>query len=79
MSPHRTESQPFGLQTQALKAQDEKQLVLKRILAAHEAFFDVHRDYEFAGRSFPGFAEFHSFGEQYVLVKRAKLWEVKLS
>ena len=53
---------------EALKAQDEKQLVLKRILAAH-------RDYEFAGRSFPGFAEFHSFGEQYVLVKRAKLWE----
>lgn len=60
---------------EALKAQDEKQLVLKRILAAHEAFFDVHRDYEFAGRSFLGFAEFHSFGEQYVLVKRAKLWE----
>ena len=60
---------------EALKAQDEKQLVLKRILAAHEAFFDVHRDYEFAGRLFPGFAEFHSFGEQYVLVKRAKLWE----
>ena len=57
------------------KAQDAKQLVLKRILAAHEAFFDVHRDYEFAGKSFPGFAEFHSFGEQYVLVKRAKLWE----
>ena len=60
---------------EASKTQDEKQLVLKRILAAHEAFFDVHRDYEFAGRSFPGFAEFHSFGEQYVLVKRAKLWE----
>lgn len=60
---------------EALKAQDEKQLVLKRILAAHEAFFDVHRDYEFAGRLFSGFAEFHSFGEQYVLVKRAKLWE----
>ena len=60
---------------EALKAQDEKQLVLKRILAAHEAFFDVHRDYEFAGRSFPGFAEFHSFDQQYVLVKRAKLWE----
>ena len=53
---------------ETLKTQDEKQLVLKRILAAHEAFFDVHRDYEFAGRLFPGFAEFHSFGEQYVLV-----------
>ena len=36
---------------------------------------EKQRDYEFAGRSFPGFAEFHSFGEQYVLVKRAKLWE----
>ena len=70
-----SDGKPALRSSEALKAQDEKQLVLKRILAAHEAFFDVHRDYEFAGRSFPGFAEFHSFGEQYVLVKRAKLWE----
>ena len=56
-------------------AKDEKHLVLKRILAAHEAWFDVHRDYAYAGRTFPGYAEFHSHGEKYVLVKRAKLWE----
>ncbi len=49
--------------------------VLERLLAAHEAFFDVERDYAFAGRTFPGYAEFHSSASQYVLVKRAKLWE----
>ena len=32
--------------------------------------------YEYAGRTFPGYAEFHSYGEKYVLVKSAKLWEV---
>lgn len=52
------------------------EVILKRLLAAHEAWFDVQRDYELAGRTFRGFAEFHSFGEQYVLSKRAKLWEV---
>lgn len=52
------------------------ELMLKKLLAAHETWFDVHRDFELAGRTFPGFAEFHSLGEQYVLVKRAKLWEV---
>lgn len=55
---------------------DAKQLVLKRLLAAHETWFDVSRDYAFAGRVFPGYAEFHSSAEKYVLVKRAKLWEV---
>ncbi|WP_302936734.1 hypothetical protein [uncultured Senegalimassilia sp.] len=50
--------------------------MLKRILAAHERWFDVQREYEYAGRTFPGYAEFHSYGEKYVLVKRAKLWEV---
>lgn len=57
-------------------AKDEKHLVLKRILTAHERWFDVQREYEYAGRTFPGYAEFHSYGEKYVLVKRAKLWEV---
>ena len=50
--------------------------MLKRILAAHEQWFDVRRGYEYAGRIFPGYAEFHSYGEKYVLVKSAKLWEV---
>ena len=65
----RSEEQPS-------RAKDEKHLVLKRILAAHERWFDVQREYEYAGRTFPGYAEFHSYGEKYVLVKRAKLWEV---
>lgn len=54
----------------------ERELVLARLLASHETWFDVHRDYAFGGRVFPGYAEFRSHGEQYVLVKRAKLWEV---
>jgi len=53
-----------------------KELVLERLLKAHEVWFDVSRNHEFAGKVFPGYAEFHSHGEQYVLVKRAKLWEV---
>lgn len=51
-------------------------LTLDKLLKAHEAWFDVQRGYELAGRTFPGFAEFHSLGEKYVLIKRAKLWEV---
>lgn len=50
--------------------------LLTRLLAAHQSHYDITRDYRFAGYTFPGFAEFHSHGEQYVLVKRAKLWEV---
>lgn len=49
---------------------------LDRLLAAHEAWFDVSRDHAFGGRVFPGYAEFHSSAEKYVLVKRAKLWGV---
>lgn len=50
--------------------------MLERLLHAHEAWYDVERDHEFCGRTFLGYAEFHTHGEQYVLVKRAKLWEV---
>lgn len=53
-----------------------KEELIERLLAAHAAWFDVTRRYEFSGHTFPGYAEFHSHGEQYVLVKRAKLWEV---
>lgn len=56
---------------------DEQHLVLERLLAAHEAWFDVTRDYEYAGRCFEGYAEFHSYGEKYVLSKKRKLWEVE--
>lgn len=51
-----------------------KQDALNRIIVAHEAWFDVQRDYEYAGEAFAGYAEFHSQAEKYVLVKRAKLW-----
>ncbi len=54
----------------------DRRAVLDRLLDAHEGFFDVARNHCFAGRSFPGYAEFHSHASQYVLVKRAKLWEV---
>ena len=49
---------------------------LNRVIAAHESFYDIRRDYLFEGHRFPAFAEFHTYGEQYVLVKRAKMWEV---
>lgn len=55
--------------------QGQGRQTLERLLAAHEAYFDVCRDYEFAGHVFAGYAEFHSEASGYVLVKRAKLWE----
>ncbi|MEE0705634.1 MAG: hypothetical protein UCH28_04525 [Adlercreutzia sp.] len=54
---------------------EDRRRVIERLLAAHEAWFDVQRNHRFAGRTFPGYAEFHSTASQYVLVKRAKLWE----
>lgn len=50
--------------------------LLERLLDAHEAYYDVRRGYEFGGRAFPGYAEFHTHGEKYVLSKKAKIWEV---
>ena len=67
---------PDATDTQASK-RDEQRLVLERLLAAHEAWFDVTRDIEYAGHRFEGYAEFHSLGEKYVLTKKAKLWEVE--
>lgn len=56
-------------------ASERAHAVLERLLAAHEAYFDVEHNYSFAGRDFEGYAELHSSASQYVLVKRAKLWE----
>ncbi len=50
--------------------------LLERLLVAHRSHYDISRDHSFAGRTFPGYGEFHSYGEKYVLSKRAKLWEV---
>lgn len=57
-------------------AAEARSRVLECLIAAHEAWFDVERGRELAGRVFPGYAEFHSYGERYVLSRRAKLWEV---
>lgn len=57
-------------------AEDKRVGLLERVLAAHQSFYDIRRDYLFEGRTFPAFAEYHTYGEKYVLVKRAKLWEV---
>lgn len=51
--------------------------LFERVVAAHRGCYDIIRDYQFEGRVFPAFASFHSHGEQYVLVKRAKMWEVE--
>lgn len=48
---------------------------MNALLRAHEAYFDVTDGYSFGGRDFAGYAEFRSHSEQFVLVKRAKLWE----
>ena len=55
---------------------DKREALLVRLLAAHSDSYDITKQYRFEGKTFPGYAEFHSCGEQYVLVKRAKLWEV---
>ena len=49
--------------------------LLERLLKAHEAYYDVHRGYRLGGVPFPAMAEFRSDASQYVLIKRAKLWE----
>ena len=64
-----------GEDTKAPTVAPSKQDVLNSLLRSHEAYFDVSRDYSFAGRDFAGYAEFRSHSEQFVLVKRAKLWE----
>lgn len=69
------EQDEAAYRSQSEPEQAKSELVLARLLAAHEAWFDVRRNVAVEGRTFPGFAEFHSQGSQYVLVKRAKLWE----
>lgn len=62
------------MQSACEKVPKRKQ-VLARLLAAHETWFNVEREISLCGKTFPGYAEYHSHGTQYVLVKRAKLWE----
>lgn len=53
----------------------KKEDFLLQLLSAHEAYYDVERNYQFANQIFPGYAEFHTHGEKYVISKRAKIWE----
>lgn len=55
---------------------DGQNLVLRRLLAAHEAWFDVTPDYQYAGKTFGGYAEFRSSGQKYILSKKHQLWQV---
>ena len=68
-------SHPWREYKKAATSAPSKEDVLNGLLRSHEAYFDVSRDYAYAGRSFAGYAEFRSHSEQFVLVKRAKLWE----
>lgn len=58
-----------------MDSQDTTEQCLERLLKAHEVWFNTEKDHEFRGRVFPGYAEFHAEDSQYVLIKRAKLWE----
>ena len=48
---------------------------VKRLLEAYAAHYGVTSPYEFAGRTFDGYAEHHASAGQFVLTERAKLWE----
>lgn len=63
-------------ETMAIETSPRARQVIDRLLVAHEDSFDVERDHLFAGRVFPGYAAFHAEMSQYVLVRRAKLWQV---
>lgn len=55
---------------------EQREQLLERITLANSSYYDIEKGHSFEGRTFPVFAEFHTSGEQYVLTKRAKLWEV---
>ena len=50
--------------------------LLKRLMTAHSSWYDIKEFYTLGSHTFRAMAEFHSFGEQYILSKRAKLWEI---
>ena len=60
----------------ASEAPAGKELILKKLLAAYEAWFNITKDYDYAGRHFEGYAEFHERGAQYIATKKAEIWSV---
>lgn len=51
-------------------------VTLSRLIDAHRQYFDIVEPFDYAGQSFEARGEFRTAGSRYVLVKRAKLWEV---
>ena len=56
-------------------SKDPLSLLLERLIKAHEAYYDIQRDFSMGDFTFDALAQLHSDTSQYVLVKRAKLWE----
>lgn len=48
---------------------------LELILKEYASTFDIYRNYEYCGITYPAYAKFYAHNEKYVLVKEAKLWE----
>ncbi len=55
---------------------DGRELFLSRLIHAHQSFYDFWTPWEYEGRTFDAYGEYHSHAAQYVLVKRAQLWAV---
>lgn len=51
---------------------NEKQDMLKRLLAAHESWSEVRVGYEYEGRTFDGFATIDLHDDEYVLTRKVK-------
>ena len=51
--------------------------ICEQALTRYSAYYDIERDCEVLGERLAGRAEFHSRGEKYVLVRRAKLWAME--
>ena len=55
----------------------ETERYLDRILAKYAPSFDIKVNPVFSGRTYSAYGCFSSFGEKYVLTRKAKLWAVR--
>lgn len=55
---------------------DGREVFLSRLVRAHQSFYDFWQPWEYEGRTFEAYGEYHNHAAQYVLVKRAQLWAV---
>lgn len=63
-------------QTATPHGADGRELFLSRVIHAHRSFYDFWTPWEYDGRTFDAYGEYHNHAAQYVLVKRAQLWAV---